>query len=267
VKALKKNVRGVHFNNHTWQWMIGLLLCAFGLALVTLTAADPLSAIAMVVFVTVLSAWISGAVAKIRGGNSSGLSAKVILIVPVVLACIGMAIILWAAGVWGALATLLVMVAAPVFHFLMKAPTRAGRKALDVIMGFREYLSVAEEDRLNLENPPERTPELFERFLPYALALGVEQKWSEKFDDLLSAAGKVQGEQNYRPSFYTGGSSGLERALTGAAIGTAIGGALAASSVAPSSSGSSSGSDFGGGGGGGGGFSGGGGGGGGGGGW
>ena len=264
VKALNKKVRGIHFINHTAQWLIGLMLCAGGLALVTLAAADPAAAVGMVVFVTVLSAWISGAVAKIREGSGTRLFDRLILIVPVVMACIGLAIIVSAAGVWGAIATLLVMVAAPVFHFLMKAPTRSGRKALDVIAGFREYLSVAEEDRLNLENPPERTPELFERFLPYALALGVEQKWSEKFDDVLSAAGKVQGEQNYRPSFYTGGSSGLERALTGAAIGSAIGGALAASSVAPSSSGSSSGSS---GGGGGGGSSGGGGGGGGGGGW
>ncbi len=54
---------------------------------------------------------------------------------------------------------------------------------MDEMEGFREYLKVAEEERLNLENPPEKTPELFEKFLPYALALNVEQEWSEKFDE------------------------------------------------------------------------------------
>ena len=38
------------------------------------------------------------------------------------------------------------------------------------------------------EGVPERTPELFEKFLPYALALGVEQKWSEQFSTELAAA-------------------------------------------------------------------------------
>jgi len=53
---------------------------------------------------------------------------------------------------------------------------------------------VAEEERLNFENPPEKTPEIFEEFLPYALALDVEQEWSEKFDETLKAAGKSGGD-------------------------------------------------------------------------
>ena len=65
---------------------------------------------------------------------------------------------------------------------------------MDEIEGFREYLKVAEEERLNFENPPEKTPEIFEEFLPYALALDVEQEWSEKFDETLKAAGKSGGD-------------------------------------------------------------------------
>ncbi|HQI80957.1 MAG TPA: DUF2207 domain-containing protein, partial [Deltaproteobacteria bacterium] len=61
------------------------------------------------------------------------------------------------------------------FYHLMKAPTIRGRRVMDAIEGLRLYLSVAEKDRLNLLNPPEKTPEVFERFLPYALALDVEQ--------------------------------------------------------------------------------------------
>ena len=60
---------------------------------------------------------------------------------------------------------------------------------MDSIEGFREYLGVAEEDRLNALNPPEKTPELFEKFLPYAVALDCQNAWAAKFAGVLAAAG------------------------------------------------------------------------------
>ena len=72
---------------------------------------------------------------------------------------------------------------------LLKAPSRSGRKIMDEIEGFREYLGVAEEDRLNALNPPEKTPELFEKFLPYAVALDCQNAWAAKFAGVLAAAG------------------------------------------------------------------------------
>ena len=69
----------------------------------------------------------------------------------------------------------------------MKSHTLEGRRITDQIEGFRQYLSVAEEDRLNALNPPEKTPELFEKFLPYAVALDVENAWALKFAALLAA--------------------------------------------------------------------------------
>jgi hypothetical protein len=71
------------------------------------------------------------------------------------------------------------------FYQFMKAPTRAGRKLHDAIEGFREFLLMTEQDRMKLLEPPDRTPELINRYLPYALALGLEQEWSEQFSDLL----------------------------------------------------------------------------------
>jgi hypothetical protein len=83
-------------------------------------------------------------------------------------------------------------VAAPLallgFHWL-QAPTAPGRAVMDHIEGFRMYLGVAEEDRLNALNPPDKTPELFERFLPYAIALDVENRWAKRFAGVLAAAG------------------------------------------------------------------------------
>ncbi len=243
--ALHDNLSGRYFHNNTGQWMIGLMLCIGGLAIMTQAAEDTMATILMMLFAFVMGIWIAVLLEGMRRGGSK-VSGCLILTIPGVLAGFVLLVIGDFAGIWFAFATLLVSVAAPLFHALMKAPTKAGRAALDTIAGFREYLSVAEEDRLNLENPPERTPELFERFLPYALALEVEQAWSEKFDAVLAAAGRANGDQDYTPSFYTGGSSGFGNALTGAGIGAAVGGALATSSVAPSSSGSSGGSSGGG---------------------
>jgi hypothetical protein len=83
------------------------------------------------------------------------------------------------------------------FYFRLKIHMQEGQRILDQIEGFKMYLGVAEKDRLNLENPPERTPELFEKFLPYAFALGVEQKWSEQFASVLAVAG--HGGSAYSP--------------------------------------------------------------------
>ncbi len=135
------------------------------------------------------------------------------------------------------------------FYRLLKAPTRAGRKLMDVIDGFRMYLSVAEKDELKTANLPEKTSELYERYLPYALALDVENKWSEKFSNVLSRIGEGQ-TSGYSPSWY----SGSHWSTFGAAgFAAAFGGALA-SSVSSSSGSSGGGSSGGGGGGGGGGW-------------
>ncbi len=92
----------------------------------------------------------------------------------------------------------------PLFAWLLKAPTMKGRRVMDHLEGFRLYLSVAEKDRLNFHNPPERTPALFERYLPYAIALGVEQKWGEQFDDVLRAARDPETGAAWQPGWYHG---------------------------------------------------------------
>lgn len=140
------------------------------------------------------------------------------------------------------------------FYFLLKAPTVNGRKTMDQIEGFKMYLSVAEKERLNLLNPPENTPELFEKYLPYALALDVEQKWSERFSDILEKA-------SYQPNWYSDTNWSVRNIGSfSSGLGSHLSSTISSASVAP---GSSSGGGFSGGGG----SSGGGGGGGGGGGW
>jgi len=66
-----------------------------------------------------------------------------------------------------------------IFTSLLKAPNRECRKLRDRIDGFRVFLEATEKDRMNMLNPPEKTPELFTQNLPYALALSIEQRWAE----------------------------------------------------------------------------------------
>lgn len=139
------------------------------------------------------------------------------------------------------------------FHHLLKAPTRQGRKLMDALEGFKQYLGVAEEDRLAALHPPEKTPALFEAYLPYALALDVEQQWAEKFAGVLDAATRDPGSSGYHPAWYSSTRTLSYSSLAGS-IGSSLSSAVSSSSTAPgSSSGGGGGGSSGGGGGGGGG--------------
>jgi uncharacterized membrane protein YgcG len=131
------------------------------------------------------------------------------------------------------------------FFWLLRARTPMGRKLMDSVEGFKMYLATAEKDRLNLLNPPDRTPALFEKYLPYALALDVEQEWSEQFSDILARA-YAGGTGGYTPDWYQG-TNWRETNFSGFA--SSVGASLASvSSSAASSSSSSPGSSSGGGG-------------------
>lgn len=90
-----------------------------------------------------------------------------------------------AAAVSGALVAL--------WGYLMPARTAEGVRLKEHLEGFKRYLSVAEKDRLAfhdsphgnaLRGTPDRKPETFSAFLPYAMAFGVEKAWAEQFADL-----------------------------------------------------------------------------------
>jgi uncharacterized membrane protein YgcG len=132
----------------------------------------------------------------------------------------------------------------------MKAHTREGRKVVDQIEGFRQYLGVAEEARLEALNPPNKTQELFERFLPYAIALDVENHWAQRFAGVLAAAAAAGAA-----STWYSGSSDWGSNPTGLAhhLGSGLTSTISSAATAPGSSSGSGGGGFSGGGGGGGG--------------
>ncbi|HTU13297.1 MAG TPA: DUF2207 domain-containing protein [Allosphingosinicella sp.] len=136
----------------------------------------------------------------------------------------------------------------------MAAPTPEGRQVMDRIAGFQRYLSITEEDRLETLHPPEKTPELFERYLPYAIALGVENKWAAKFAAVLAAAAADPDRQGSTMGWYVGSNNAWSNpGIFATTVGASLASSVASAATAPGSSSGSGGGGFSGGGGGGGG--------------
>jgi uncharacterized membrane protein len=140
----------------------------------------------------------------------------------------------------GVLCALIVIV----FGRLMPARTVAGTRSLEQVLGFEEFLERVEKDRYDMAPP---TPDMFERFLPYAMAFGVERQWAKAFDGL-----DIQP-----PTWYAGvhpgafNASSFSRSISGMTTQAAT--TMSSSPRTSSGSGFSGGSSGGGGGGGGGG--------------
>ncbi len=75
-----------------------------------------------------------------------------------------------------------------VFAMFMPQKTVKGAETLEKIQGFKQFMMVTEKERLKFHNPPDMIPGLFEKYLPYAMALGVENKWAENFKDIYNQA-------------------------------------------------------------------------------
>ncbi|MGB3540962.1 MAG: DUF2207 domain-containing protein [Mesorhizobium sp.] len=157
-------------------------------------------------------------------------------------------------GLLAALAGL--MITNIVFFYIMGAPTPIGQKRSAEIAGLKQYLTLAEIDRMNMQGAPEMSPRHFETLLPYAVALGVEKPWSRAFDAWLATALAAGAAAYAGPAWYHGGDFSPDK--IGSDLGNLAGSlsnSFTASLPTPShsSSGFSSGGGFSGGGGGGGG--------------
>ncbi|MDO9619430.1 MAG: DUF2207 domain-containing protein [Pseudomonas sp.] len=145
------------------------------------------------------------------------------------------------------------------FYYLLPAPSIEGRRLLDQLEGYRDYLQLAESDALALAgNAPAMSIALYEKHLPYAMALGVEDKWSARFSAALASGLIDPAQRDYQPDWYHSRSSFSTPLAMSTALAAGLSSATALASSPPSSSssdggGSSGGGSSGGGGGGGGG--------------
>jgi hypothetical protein len=81
------------------------------------------------------------------------------------------------------------------FGWFMPARTAEGAKAVAGVLGFEDFLTHVEADRMDRIA---QSPETFEKFLPFAMALGVEKKWVGAFKNIYTQP----------PSWYQGNSFG-----------------------------------------------------------
>jgi len=179
-----------------------------------------------------------------ESANGYSIGAAVLILVPfAILQFTGWANFLNSVG----LAIVCVLLSAAIwwrFARVMTAKTVAGARTRIAVLGFQEFMNRVDAERLKI-----MPPTIFEKFLPYAMALGVEHHWVQAF------AGIVKDP----PQWYVGpgGSYAAFNPIFFSSSMHSMAGDMHQVFVsAPRAS--SSGSGFGGGGGGGGGFSGGG---------
>lgn len=128
-----------------------------------------------------------------------------------------------------------------VFGLIMPARTVPGARAREATLGFKEFLGRVESERYRKMIT---SPEMFERYLPYAMAFGVAEEWARAFERM-----NLQP-----PTWYVGNGSGPFNAANFSSQMSSMASSAASSmSSSPSSSGSSGGGSSGGGSGGGGG--------------
>ncbi len=118
--------------------------------------------------------------------------------------------------------------------------TKDGAKQWARVDGFKLYLGVVEKDRLDFSDAPKKTPERFNKLLPYAVALGVEKQWAKQFEGIDVTAST---------DWYSGNLAAFSAVSLASDIGTSFASTVSSNSSVSSSGGSSGGGVGGGGGG------------------
>jgi len=263
-ESYAKRFEGVAFHRNVgWAfaavgaWLLGMLLTAIVTLWVEGVAGSTYFLLSPIVLLAVIFIWTRlPTMTKLTGCGVHGLLMVIGgLAVAGSLPAVPMAL---AAGRWIPIAIAAVGLPFALSAFAwIDAPTKDGRAMLDRIAGFKQYLSITERDRLDRMQAPEDNPQLFERYLPYAIALEVENRWADRFTSMLAAASAAASASGGTSGFaWYSGSSNPWTDTGGfvSSIGASLSSAVSSASTAPgSSSGSGGGGSSGGGGGGGGG--------------
>lgn len=263
IKAQKKSLSSAYekklFISNLKFAIIGAAISAFFVLLATLSGRGE-ARLALTFIVVWLAFWSFGVYALVQAVIASWRSAKgkaaftTLFAIPFVAGeIVALGFLAHQGGVLMLMVVVGMLLLNGVFFRLLKAPTVRGRKVMDRIDGFGMYLGTAEQDRLNFATPREKTPELFEEYLPYAMALDVANEWAEQFSEVLGSAAAAEGRGGYTPSWYHGAAYASLAGGFASSFGSSFSGALSSASTSPSSSGSGGGGSSGGGGGGGGG--------------
>jgi uncharacterized membrane protein YgcG len=115
--------------------------------------------------------------------------------------------------VFSAVCLLLTFLAVRLFVNAMPAKTAKGARLARYCLGFQEFVTRVEKDRL--ERMSKEDPTLFERVLPYAVVLGCADEWAERFEGLLTEPPSWYRSSSFTPGRFDSRSlvSGLGRSM------------------------------------------------------
>lgn len=168
---------------------------------------------------------------------------------------LGLGVLFANASILPIIVLVLMALAGFLFALYIPALTPQGRALMDRIEGFRMTLRGESSVRQKAYATEEEATAHFERFLPYAIALGEEDKWTRQLTESVGTALRIP--ETYRPRWYgyreNVGRGGIGLSGLGGALSRSLSGAISSATASSSSGGRGGGGSSGGGGGGGGG--------------
>jgi hypothetical protein len=95
-----------------------------------------------------------------------------------------------------------------VFASLIETWTKLGARTAGQLEGLRRYLSLVDKGTMVVQDDIRMSPQHFEGLLPYAVALGVEKKWSQVFEGWITTAdggaAGLEAVSSYQPTWCSG---------------------------------------------------------------
>ncbi len=233
-RFLKKNIDGNMYRKN-----LGLVAISVVMSVITLIISIAFSIgmtedMFVAPFMSIwLSVWTVGIVSMFKKSSNGFKSCGLILfMIPFLIGeAVGIGVLVHFIGTGIAVLILLLVIVNVIYAFLIKAYTKEGRRIKDEIEGFKLFIKTASEDEIK-----EQTPETFDKYFPYAYALGLENDWAKKFESVLES-------YNYEPNWCTGmyvGSTFRATAFT-SSFSSSLSKSISSASVHPSSSGGGSG--------------------------
>ena len=119
------------------------------------------------------------------------------IVVPTLMFSAALAFVDWrislASSTEFALTLVAVTVLNVIFTALLQKLTPRGRKRLDEVLGFRDFLATVELDHLERMNDPRLSPAVLNDYLAYAIALDLKESWGDQLSQALTSAATSAG--------------------------------------------------------------------------
>lgn len=215
VSAIESEHRG-KFYRHNWAYVAGgIALTIIGLFAIILFGGMDQAAVITLVMAAIPGIILAGIMVRMGRAFRSARSLAQRIMSIIVLGFIASTALTIGSGLIGALfftefngflvgAIGAIFLLNGVFFFLMGAPTAIGARMQDSIAGLKQYLTLAEAERMNMQGAPTMSPRHFETLLPYAVALGVEKPWSQAFERWLATAAGAAVASQAVPYWFSG---------------------------------------------------------------